>query len=284
MLAAALSFAGMSAAVKVVAPTVPNAVVVFARNLLSLVFVGAWIFGRGGPGLATASFKDHLVRALTGLASMYGFFYSIGHLGLAPSVLLVYSLPLYMPAIERVWLKEPWLPKIWVPLVLGFLGILLVLRPGTDFFHGAALVATVSGILAAVAQVGVRKLTAREPALRIVFYFALISTLVAAGPAALAWQQRPSPREAAFLLAAGFFGTVGQVFLARAYACAPAAQVGPFLYSIVVFSGLLDALVWGTFPDLVFFTGAALVVMAGILALRLRRLRAASPLSGPPPR
>jgi drug/metabolite transporter (DMT)-like permease len=63
--------------------------------------------------------------------------------------------------------------------------------------------------------------------------------------------------------------TVGQLFMTRAYSYAPAARVGPFMYSVVVFAGLLDWLVWGTLPDALFVAGALLVAVAGIAALRV---------------
>ncbi len=271
MLIAALAFAAMSAAVKL-ASGLPNAVVVFARNAIALAVLLPWLVHAGWPALKTDVLRHHLVRGLAGVSAMFCFFYSIGHLGLAPAVLLNYSLPLYMPAIERAWLGEPIPRRLWPPLLLGFAGLVVVLRPGTELFHGAALVALAAGILAALAQVGVRNLTTREPLLRIVFYFSLISTLVSLPPALLGWQT-PNGAELASLVAAGALGALGQVYLARAYTCAPAAQVGPFLYSIVIFSGLLDALVWGLLPDPVFFLGACLVVAAGILTLRLRGAR-----------
>jgi len=124
-------------------------------------------------------------------------------------------------------------------------------------------------MLAALAQVGVRNLTSTETTTRIVFYFTLISTLVSGLPAALYWQT-PARHEWGVLAALGTFAIVAQFCLTRSYAYAPAALVGPFIYASVVFAALLDWLLWRTLPDLLFVAGAALVVTAGILTLRLR--------------
>src|SRR6185436_677769 len=122
-----------------------------------------------------------------GLASMYCYFYAIARLGLSEAILLNYSLPLFMPLIARAWLREEVPPRLWRALALGFLGILLILRPGTGVFRPAALAALLAAVLAALAQVGVRRLTRTEPITRIVFYFALISTVVSAVPLLKVW-------------------------------------------------------------------------------------------------
>ncbi len=117
---------------------------------------------------------------------------------------------------------------------------------------------------------GVRRLTRTEPATRIVFYFGLIGSLVSAVPAAAAWTT-PRPGLLGLLLAVGAFATAGQLALTRAYAHAPAAQVGPFLYAGPVVAGVLDWWLWGTLPDRMFVAGALLVVTSAVLALRGRR-------------
>src|SRR4029450_10055891 len=123
---------------------------------------------------------EHVLRGLAGLGSMYCFFFAIARLPLAEAVLLNYTLPLYMPVIERVWLQEPMPARVWPPLLVGFAGIALVLRPGPGVFRLGARAAVASALLASIAQVGVRRLTATEPVERIVFYFAVLSTLISA--------------------------------------------------------------------------------------------------------
>lgn len=284
MVASAFFFAAMSAAVKGAAATLPNAVVVFFRNAVALACLLPWALRQGVVGLRTRHTAEHLVRGLFGLAAMYCFFHAIAHLRLADAVLLNYTLPLFVPPIERLWLGERLPRLLWWPLALGFAGILILLRPGPGVFQPMALFALAAALLAAVAQVGVRRLTAAEPAPKIVFYFALIATAVSALPLTTTWQA-PSGHLWAVVAASGVAGTVGQLLMTRAYASAPAAQVGPFLYVSVVFSGLMDFLIWGTRPDLLFAVGAAVVVSAAVLTLRLKaRLSAFGepPLAAPP--
>jgi drug/metabolite transporter (DMT)-like permease len=198
---------------------------------------------------------------------MYCYFYAIAQLGLSEAILLNYSLPLFVPLIARAWLREDVPPRLWQALGLGFLGILLILRPGIGVFRPAALAALAAALLAALAQVGVRRLTRTEPVVRIVFYFAAISTVVSAVPLVSEWT---TPKKGLWivLVALGILATLAQLFLTQAYSHAPAAQVGPFIYSAVVFAGLMDWWLWGRLPDAWFAVGAILVCAAGILALR----------------
>jgi drug/metabolite transporter (DMT)-like permease len=209
------------------------------------------------------------VRGLAGVAAVSCYFYAIARLPLADAVLLNQSIPLFVPLVERVWLGESIPPRLWRALLVGFGGLLLILRPGSGVFQPVALVGLASAVLASVAQVGIRRLTRTEPVTRIVFYFGLIASLAAAPPAALTWRT-PSPATWAILVLMCVLATIGQLTLTRAYVYAPAARIGPFLYAGPVFAGVLDWLLWGQLPDRLFVAGAVLVVVAATLALRIR--------------
>jgi drug/metabolite transporter (DMT)-like permease len=269
MVASALLFASMAATVGVASRELPNAPIVFFRHFIMLVFLLPWLARQGRHALDTDDVRGHLVRGLAGVSAVACYFYAIARLRLADAVLLNQSMPLFIPLVERAWLGERIPPRLWGVLGLGFAGLLLILRPGTGVFEPAALVGLASALLASVAQVGIRRLTRTEPVTRIVFYFGLVASVVALPPAAW-WWKSPSAATWAVLLLMGVFATVGQLTLTRAYVHAPAARVGPFLYAGPVFAGLLDWLLWGRLPDRLFVLGAAIVVGAATLALRLR--------------
>lgn len=269
MVASALLFAAMAAAVSLLARELANAPVVFFRHFLMLLFLLPWLWRNGPRALATRDLRGHLARGLAGVAAVACYFYAIARLRLADAVLLNQSMPLFIPLVERAWLGERVPGRLWGALGVGFAGLLLILRPGTGVFDPAALVGLASAVLAAIAQVGIRRLTRTEPVTRIIFYFGLVASLVALPPA-LYWWTPPSAAAWALLLLMGAFATVGQFTLTRAYVHAPAARVGPFLYAGPVFAGLLDWLIWGRLPDLLFVAGALLVIAAATLTLRLR--------------
>jgi drug/metabolite transporter (DMT)-like permease len=276
MVSAALLFAVMSVTVKVLSHDLPNAMVVFLRSSLSLLLLVPPLLLRGGARrLRTTHLGEHLVRGTVGMAAMYCFFFVIAKLGLAEALLLNYSLPLFIPFVERVWLGEPAPRGLWRPLGLGALGLVLILKPGLGLFQPAALVGVLGAMCAATAQVGVRRLTLTESVTSIVFYFSVCSTLIALGPAALDWV---SPRAAALPVIAAMVvsATVAQLMMTRAYQLAPAALVGPFIYSSVAFAALFDWLLFGRRLDLSTCIGTPLIVTAGILALRVGRARVAA--------
>jgi drug/metabolite transporter (DMT)-like permease len=151
-----------------------------------------------------------------------------------------------------------------------------VLRPGGDLFQPVALLGLSAGLMSAVAQTGVRRLTQSEPIERIIFYFTAISTVVSAVPAIPVWVT-PSPAAAGLLVLVGLFATMGQLFMTRAYSHAPASQVGGFIYAAVLFAAIFDWASTGAPPHPLFVVGAALIIGAGALTLRLVGWRRGSP-------
>lgn len=269
MVSAAFVFALMSAFVKIASRELPNTMVVFMRNLSGLLWLLPWLFGRSRPGFRTERLGEHLLRAVAGIASMYCFFYAISRLGAAEGLLLNYSLPLYVPLVERVWLGEAIPAGIWRGLLLGLVGLILILKPGASVFQPAALIGALSALLSAIAQVGVRELTHSEPVRRIVFYFSLFSTLIAAPPAAYQWVT-PRVQLLPLLAALGLCAIFGQLLMTRAYSLARAVRVGPFMFSAVVFAAGFDWLLFRKVPDALSWAGALCIVVASVLSLRLR--------------
>jgi drug/metabolite transporter (DMT)-like permease len=270
MVSAAFFFSLMATFVQVASERLPQPMVVFARNVLALLFIAPLALRAGFAGLRTRRLIEHLGRTAAGLASMYCFFNAIHHLRLADAVLLQYTLPLFLPLVEAAWLKEPLDRRVWGPLLLGFVGVIFVLKPGRGLFQTAALLGLGAGFLSAVAQTGIRQMTSTETTTRIIFYFSFFSTLVSAGPAAAVWVT-PGPAELGVLLLLGACATVAQLSMTRAYAQAPAAQVGAFVYTSVPFAMLFDWVRLDHPPDAGSLLGALLVGGAGVFMLRLHR-------------
>lgn len=266
MVGAAFLFAGVSVGVKVSARTVSDEMIVFFRNAGALAVLLPLLRG-GFQNLKTQRLPAHLLRSLAGLASMYFCFYALARMPLGDAMLLAYTSPLFMPWLSAIWVKEPAPSGVGPALAMGFLGVVLVMKPGAGLFSVVAVAALCSGLLGAIAQVGIRDLTKTEPVLRIVFYFSALSTAVSAVPLLWSWK-RPSLAEAAVLVGTGVLASIAQLCLTRAYRSAPPSQIGPFIYSAVVFSAGWDWLLWRHRPDGLSFLGAAFIVLAGVFILR----------------
>ena len=273
-----LLFASMGVAIRLVATEVPTEVVVFFRNLFSVLLLIPWLLRRAGAGLVTRVPGLHLLRAIAGLGAMYCFFHAIAHIPLAEAMLLKLTTPLFIPVIALFWLRERITPAIALAAALGFAGVLLVLRPGFSGISVQAAIGLLGGGFAAVALVTVRRMADTEPPARIVFYFAALATLVSAVPLAWVWRT-PSPPALGWLVAISLLATLGQVCLTRGLALAPASQVGPFGYFAVIFGAAYgwflwhEPLAWGT------LVGSLLVLASAVILTRPTRV--AQPLTPP---
>lgn len=261
-------FASMGAAVKLVTAELPSEMAVFMRNLFGLGLMIPLVWRSGLAGLKTDIFHIHLLRSLAGVSAMYCFFYALSHLQLADGMLLKMTAPLFMPLIALVWLGEELRKLVLFALGIGFVGVFLVLNPQGEF-NQVALVGLLGGALAALAKVTLRRLGRSEPSVRVVFYFALLSTLVSTLPMFWYWQT-PNLRQWGLFALVGLMGTLGQLLLTRGYAIAKAAAVSPFTYASVLFGAVYGYLFWGEIVSLQFFAGALLIGLAGVLALRAR--------------
>lgn len=286
-LAAALSFAIAGACVKSAAAQASNEQIVFVRSVIALLLLGPWLLHRGASP-RTTRLGGHLLRAGFGTAAMYCFFHALARLGLGEAIVLNYCTPLYIPLIAWLWLGErpPW---IIVPAIaLGLCGIVMIAQPAflgfsarvqlaplSDYLIGAA-----AGPLAAMAMVAIRRLASTEPTSRIVFWFALISTMIASVPLIFALSTGSAlssglPWPA--LIGVGVFATLGQLTMTRAYALAQAARIGAITFAIVAFAAGLGWWLWQEQLNGWSWAGIALVLVCGALASHERRLR------NPPP-
>lgn len=263
----ALLFATMGVFIRLASHTVGNEILVFARNLGGLALLLPFMLLNRESRFRTTVFPRHFWRALTGLTAMYGFFYAIAHLPLSSAMVFTYSSPVFIPLVAWLFLKEPLTTQAIAAALIGFIGVLLVSKPGNGALNHFALIGIGSSILAATAFVTVRALGATEPATRVVFYFALISTLVSSVP--LLWAGRViTAHEFRLLVAVGLFATLSQLCLTRAYALAPANRIGPITYLAIVIAGIYAWGLWGETPDGYALAGTGLIFMASMVSLR----------------
>lgn len=264
-ISAAAAFSVTGTCVKAASAHAPNEVVVFFRSAVSLLALLPWILRQGVSSLYSQRIGGHLWRAAFGVSAMYAFFYAIGHMHLAEAMLLTYSTPLFIPFIAWFWIGEKPPLVVYPAALIGLAGITLIVKPGAaDINWIAGAVGACSGVLAACAMVSIRRISDTEPAPRIVFYFVAMATLISAIPMLWAWQT-PDASTSLQLIGAGLTATVGQLCLTRAYALAPAARVGPFTYSAVIFSAVIAWILWDERIDGWSALGSLLVVATCVM-------------------
>lgn len=270
IVASELSFALSAAIIKLVSTSLPNESIVFFRNLFGLIILTPLLLKASNKILQTEQLHLHLIRSSLGMGAMYCFFYSLAHLSLGNSMLIKSTIPLIIPFVSAFWLQESLSQRIIFAGGLGFIGVFLILEP-TGATNWVSLVALGSSIMAAMAFVTVRKLSATEPPLRIVTYFAIVGLCISAIPLIWTWQT-PTISQCVMLLGVGLTTTIGQLFLTRGYQNAPAASVGIFTYTSVPFGTLLGWLLWQELLDKSSFIGAILIILSGLIVLKTKTL------------
>ena len=267
IIGSAVAFSTMAVLIRHLSSHLPDAALVFWRSLFSLVFLTPWLIKLSPTHLKSKRMHLHVMRAGTGLLSMYCLFYALGHLHIAEAMLLNQTATLFVPFLGLLLLRERVPVKVRWAILVGFAGVLVVLPPSRGIVSWAALIGLASGFMAALSVVTIRHSSHTEPPTRIVFYFCLFATLGSALPLPWVWVT-PSLGDMPMLVAIGALATLGQLMMTRGYSLAPAAQIGPFTYSSIVFGVLYGWLIWGETPRLAFWCGALLIVCGGIVALR----------------
>jgi len=265
VLGASATFAIIGALVKAVSVYLSSEMVVFFRSALTLIFLLPILLRpHNRTSVRTTCFRFHVLRSLAGLGAMYCFFLILARLPLAIAVLLNFTSPIFIPLIAYFWLKEPVPAPVQAAIFIGFVGVALILKPGSEFFKPIAFLGIISAMLVATAMVTIRRMSPQEPPQRIVFYFSLIATLISAAP--LLWAfQLPRGQTLGMLVLISLFAVAGQLMLTKGYSLAPSARVGPFTYGSVIFSTVIGWLVWDEALDLLTGLGACLICLAGIL-------------------
>ena len=268
IIASEFSFAVSAAIIKQVSISLPNESIVFFRNLFGLLILAPLLLRSEPKILHTDVLPLHIARSGFGIGAMYCFFYALAHISLGDTMLIKSTIPLIIPFVCLIWLKESISSRVSVAGILGFIGVFLILEPNGDT-NWASIVALASSIMAALAFVTVRKLSATEPPLRIVAYFGIFGLSISSVPLVWAWQT-PTIVEYMMLLGIGLTTTIGQLLLTRGYQNAPASSVGIFTYTSVPFGTFLGWLFFEEILDINSLFGAILIVLAGLIILRTR--------------
>jgi len=279
-----LGFSLMYAAIKLAGP-VPVGEVVFFRAFFALIpvaAVGAWTVGVGAMVRTAHPFK-HIVRSVTGVASMFLNFVALGMISLADLTAFGFAMPIFAVVLAAIFLKERVGRYRWSAVAAGFAGVLVMLFPhggiGAFVARGSsagALLALVAALLSAVVVIIIRHMHASEKGATIVFYF--MSTCAAAGAITMIWDRVPlSVTQALWLVLSGILGGVGQIGMTFSYRYGDTSLLAPFDYASIIWATILGWVLFAEVPDHIVMTGAAIVTASGLVIVwRERQLRRAA--------
>ncbi|MBD2858035.1 DMT family transporter [Spongiibacter sp. KMU-158] len=241
--------------------------IVMAQYSISLLFALPPIARGGLNSLKTPRPLLHLIRGVSGVACFYCYYLALQETTLVEASLLRNTAPLMVPLVIMLLLGERLSPSIWPPLLVGFIGILLVLRPGFQTLSMWHVFGVLSGLGLAISMVTTRLLVLEEPQSRILFYYFLIAVM-ATLPFFIFSGHKVPDTSWLWLLYMGVVMYLTFILYTQAYRYVPAATLAPINYFGVVFGGVLDWLIWGVTPTGLTLLGVALVMCGGVLVLR----------------
>lgn len=265
-------FACLDTMSKYLAAHYPVPAIVWARNTLQLALMLVFVAPRMGTALVrTANLRLQIVRGIMLIAASLSFMTALSRLPLAECTSMAFTAPLIIAVLAGPLLKEEVQARTWVALAAGFVGVMLIIRPGSALFSWAALLPLGSAVLMATYQMMTRRLAGRDAPLTTLFYPALIGTLLVPVLFPMSFVLPRDPLHIALFVAIGVVGSVGHFFLIRAFDHAPASMLGPFTYAQLVVALLLGWAVFGQLPDGYSLLGMLVIVASGLaLALKHR--------------
>lgn len=275
MCGAVLLFALLDASAKWLSGVIDPLQVVFARYAGSMILVLALLNPVSHPGiLRTGRLRLQMLRSLLLLGSTALNFFALKYLQLAETVSIMFATPLLVALLSGPLLGEWPGPRRLVAIVIGFLGVLVITRPGLGGMHPAAFLSVGGCICYAFYSLATRMLSTVDPPETTMVYSGVAGTLAMLPLLPWFWTTPEGWLPWLLMFATGFFGGFGHWLLILAHRLAPATVLAPFIYSQIVWMIMLGWFVFGQFPDGWTFGGTAIVIASGLYLLYRERVRA----------
>ena len=287
MLVSTCCFGLMAIVIRYASADVATSQIAFFRNFFGLLTLLPFLLLRGGPLPRTRHVRLYLVRTVIGLASMLCGFWAIGHLPLAQAISLSYSTPLFVTVLAVLWLGEKVRMRRWLAVAAGFIGVLLILRPGSSSFSPGLLVALAAAMISAVVAIQIKQLSRTDPPDTVVFYtyvFWVPMSLLTALPQ-WGW---PQGSTWIWLVLTGIFGTGGQLFWTRALKLGEVSALQPISFMQLPLVAGLGVWLFGESLDRHTVAGALVIVAANVYiahreTVLARRAATHAPVEGAKP-
>ena len=276
MLLSILLFSLMDASVKWLGATYVTAQIMFFRCAVALIPVLVIIAMRGGIGiLRTDQKKMHLLRSLLGISAMGFAFYAFSLMPLAEAVSILHTAPLFMTALSVVLLRETVGIRRWSAIILGFIGMLLVVRPGADMLASGSLYMLAAAFLIGCTTIVIRILGRLDDPVCITFYFTVTGVILSLFGMIIQGWKTPLLTDLALLMLVGLLGGLAQYLMTLSYQHLALGTVAPLKYLTIVFSGTIGYLVWSEVPDLQSVFGIGIIILTGLYTLHREMVRRA---------
>ncbi len=258
MITAASLFSAMNGIIRYLSQEMHPFEVVFFRNLAGFAFMLPWLLRNGLRVLRTDHHRLYLGRSFVGLFAMLTWFSALSLMPLAEATALGFTAPLFATVAAVLILGELVRARRWTATIIGFLGAMIVVRPGfAEVGLAHALVLSSAGLVG-VGMTLVKQLTRVEPANAIVTYMTLYILPASAVLAAFVWKT-PSPHLWPWIVVLGLIATLAHQAITRAYTLSDASALQPFEFARMPFAALIGWLIFAEEPDVWTWVGAAVI-------------------------
>lgn len=283
MVVGILMFSAADALIKAMSGMYPIGEIMTFRNIFACIPMAFYFYRTSGFSFfRTKRLGLQLLRGLIGVLSMAFVFIAFKLMPLAEAVTLTMSSTIFLAALSGFLLRESVGWKRWIAIWVGFLGVLLITRPGKNIFDGVALFALASAFLFALSMICVRHLSKTDSGATTIFYFILVCLI--GSVMTIPWQwiipdhawvkqgiigwSSPVMKDVGILALIGCVGGSAQIAMTQAFRIAPASVVSPFQYADILYSMVWGYLFWAEVPDLYLYAGSILITLSGIFIVR----------------
>ncbi|MGH7002357.1 MAG: DMT family transporter [Alphaproteobacteria bacterium] len=257
-------FVSMDTLVKYLIKTNSAPQIIWFRFLLNMGLAAAIMLAvpRFRPHVRSNALGRQLLRSALLLTTTSAFFFGLRYLKLADLVILNQAAPLIVVVLSVVLLGEKVGPRRWLGVGIGFVGVVIILKPGFGF-QWASLLGLTAALIYAVYQIMTRALSTRDHTMTTFFYTAMVGA-VAMAPVAIVFWRWPSPLDFLLMCLPGLVGGIGHLLLIMAFARSEASLLAPYFYGAIVLATAMGWIFFGEVPDAFSFLGAGLIAAAGL--------------------
>jgi drug/metabolite transporter (DMT)-like permease len=268
MLISIVLFSAMDSMVKWLGSSYPTHQIMFFRCTVAMVPIAVIIGMRGGISLLRIQAPLLLsLRCLLGVTAMGFAFYAFSLMRLADGIAILHTTPLFMTVLSIVFLKERVGVHRWAAVIAGFIGMLIVVRPGNSMFDSGSFYMLVAAFCISCTTILIRHLSMRSDPVNLTFYFTMTGVVISSIAIVFLGWQAPLGRDWLFFIAVGLLGGMAQYLMTVSYRQAQISTVAPLKYLSIGFGGVIAYLVWAELPDLQSLVGIAIIVGCGLYTL-----------------
>lgn len=258
MAVASLLFSSMHATIRHVSSELHPFEIAFFRNVFALLFVVPWFVRLGFVPLRTQRFGMHLLRTAFNVVAMLCFFYALSITPLAEVTALNFTAPIFATLLAALILGEVVRARRWSAVAIGFLGTIVILRPGFAEIGLGEILALASALTWAFALLVIKSLSRTESSLTIITYMSLLLLPLSLAPALVFWQW-PTPEQLLWRALIGMLGAGAQYLMTESLSLADTSVVMPIDFTKLIWISAIAYLAFGEVPDVFTWIGGAVI-------------------------